>query len=219
MTVEQSSAIATECVFAKVVDLREVRLSEYVVATRQFYAERHGEVPGSSIYTDHDWARVSHVFDLLRRGERALDVGVGSGQMINALAMSDLYRGVIGVDIRTHSRFIRQTDAFQMREMNIADLQFEDDCCDAVICMEVLEHVNRRTFLAGLKEIRRVCRGQLIMTVPFEEPEPLARYHKQRFDRGKILELWPSATRTLLQRPGVSWALMEEHPASRTLGH
>lgn len=213
---KQSSLISMEHVFAQVVDLKEVKLNEYIVSTRRFYAEQHGEVPGSGTYSRHDWARVSHVFDLLARGERVLDVGVGSGQMINLLAMSDLYREVIGLDIRTHSRFIRQTDAFQMKQMNVADLQFEDHSFDAVICMEVLEHVNRATFVAGLKEIRRVCRGQLIMTVPFEEPEPLPRYHKQRFDRVKILELWPSATRRLLQRPGVSWALMEEHPASRT---
>jgi ubiquinone/menaquinone biosynthesis C-methylase UbiE len=155
------------------------------------------------------------VSGLLKRGERALDVGVGSGQFINALAMSGAYSHVVGLDITTHSKFIRQTDAFEMKRMNVADLQFDDGSFDAVICMEVLEHVNRPTFLAGLKEIRRVCRGQLIMTVPFEEPEPLPRYHKQRFDRAAICDLWPTAVRQLLRRPGVSWALMEEHLARR----
>ena len=213
MPAQQSREIATEGVFARIVDLAQVKLSDHIVATRRFYAKRHGESPGSGIYSRHDWARIGYVSGMLGGGERVLDVGVGGGQLINALAMSGAYSQVMGVDITTHSKFIRQTDAFEMRRMNVADLQFEDGSFDAVICMEVLEHVNRPTFLAGLKEIRRVCCGQLIMTVPFEEPEPLPRYHKQRFDRAAISDLWPTAVRQLLRRPGVSWALMEEHPA------
>ena len=94
--------------------------------------------------------------------------------------------------------------------MNVARLQFDDASFDVVICMEVLEHVDRRTFAAGLSELRRVCGDQLLMTVPFEEPEPIPAYHKRRFDRADIRELWPSATRTRLDRPHVAWALMEE---------
>lgn len=213
ITASGSDEIATGGLFAQIVDLKQVKLNDHIAATRKFYAERHGETPASGIYSRHDWARVSYVFDMLARGRRVLDVGVGSGQLINALATSRMHSGVVGVDITTHSKFIRQTDAFEMKRMNVADLKFEDDSFDTVICMEVLEHINRSTFLAGLRELRRVCRTQLIMTVPFEEPEPLPRYHKQRFDRAEILGLWPSATRRLLQRPGVSWALMEEQPA------
>ena len=93
---------------------------------------------------------------------------------------------------------------------NIANLQFEDDSFDVVTCMEVLEHIPPEVFVAGLAELRRVCRGQLIMSVPFCEPEPLSKTHVRRFEAPDILEIFPNATYTLLDRPRMPWIIMEE---------
>ena len=196
--------------FAQKVTLTEVKLNEHIAGIKQQYTQRYGDKAGSGVYSRYDWARVSYVFDLLHKGGRVLDVGVGSGQFVNALAMSGSFPEIVGVDVTTHTKFIRLTDAYELQHMSVAELRFPTDSFDVVVCMEVLEHIDRRTFLAGLRELRRVCRDQLVMTVPFDEPLPLPSYHKQRFDQTSITELWPTASRQLLQRPGVSWLLMEE---------
>jgi SAM-dependent methyltransferase len=198
-------------IFDEAIDLARVQVSGPVAAIRRAYLDHHGEAAkGSGFYSRWDWARITVAFDRIAKGGRVLDVGVGSGQLVNLFASSNAFSSVVGVDVKTHSKFLRLTDAFEMQEMNVARLKFEDASFDAVVCMEVLEHVDPRTFEAGLSELRRVCRGHLLTTVPFEEPEPLPSYHKQRFDRGRIEALWPSATRTRLDRPNVAWALMEE---------
>jgi hypothetical protein len=89
-------------------------------------------------------------------------------------------------------------------------LPFPDDHFDVVTCMEVLEHVPDEIFEDGLRELRRVCRGQLLTTVPFEEPEPIYSGHRRRFEDVDILRVFPRAERVLLDRPGMSWAVMEE---------
>jgi hypothetical protein len=65
----------------------------------------------------------------------------------------------------------------------------------------------------AIAELRRITRHRLLMTVPFEEPEPLPRHHVQRFDEARINALFPDAKVTLLTRgSGVPWALLEEWP-------
>ena len=65
-------------------------------------------------------------------------------------------------------------------------------------------------FVAGLAELRRVCRGQLIMSLPFCEPEPLSKTHLRRFEAADILELFPNSSYTLLDRLRMPWMIMEE---------
>lgn len=199
----------------QIVDIRKIVLSPPLQETRAFYLEQYGAKTGTGIYSSYDWQRIDYVFNLTRKGGAILDVGVGSGQLVNTLARSGHYEKVVGVDIKPNSRFIRMADTFDMLYMSVGQLALPDKSFDTVICMEVLEHIDRTTFLAGLQELRRVCRGQLIMSVPFEEPEPLPRYHKQRFTGADIHHHWPTATVRLLKlpKPKVHWVLMEEYPA------
>jgi hypothetical protein len=74
----------------------------------------------------------------------------------------------------------------------------------------MLEHLSPEVFVAGLAELRRVCRGQLIMSLPFCESEPLSKTHLRRFEAADILELFPNASYTLLHRPRMPWMIMEE---------
>lgn len=75
--------------------------------------------------------------------------------------------------------------------------------------MEVLEHIPPEVFTAGVAELRRVCRGQLL-TVPFEEPEPLSKSHVRRFERQDVEELFPNGRFTILNRRRMPWVLIEE---------
>jgi 2-polyprenyl-3-methyl-5-hydroxy-6-metoxy-1,4-benzoquinol methylase len=206
----QEAVLSLEDVFTQITDLATVEADAEVTRTREAYRLKHGEARGPGIYSSWDWARISFVKRLLPQGGDVLDVGVGSGQFINTLANTGVFHSVTGVDITTHSKFIRLSQSFEMKYVSVENLQLEPKSFDAVTCMEVLEHVDRTTFEAGLTELRRVCRGTLVLSVPFEEPEPLPSYHKLRFDRADLVRIWPNAKRILLRRPGVGWAMMFE---------
>jgi len=194
----------------QIVELRSVAPSEPIQNTVSFYEGRYGVQRKPGVYSVWDWARITFVFNLLLRGSRVLDVGVGSGQLINTIALSGEFASVTGIDIATHSKFVRMTDSFDLRRMDVASMSFEDNFFDVVICMEVLEHLDEHKFRTALAELRRVCRSQLILSVPFEEPKPLPRYHKQRFDSASIQAYWPNARKLRLRRPGTDWLLLEE---------
>jgi SAM-dependent methyltransferase len=111
----------------------------------------------------------------LRRGQRVLDLGCGEGRHVIAAAACD---GVdaVGVDL---SREDLATARERMREFgdnvpgmfallagDALRLPFPDDCFDAVICSEVLEHIP--DYRAAVGEVYRVLKpgGRLCVSVP-----------------------------------------------------
>ena len=65
--------------------------------------------------------------------------------------------------------------------------------------MEVLEHLDSQSFLAALRELRRVVNRLLIITVPYNEPEPLYRGHKRKFTDSDLLTYFPRGEFALLK--------------------
>lgn len=190
-----------------------------LISIRKQYDEYYEEwFPGEKqgVYREADWRRVQHAAQLIGPGEKSvLEVGVGPGQLLNYLTLSGRHEEVVGIDVRRGSRYLQVAPKVAFRKMSVEKLAFPDRHFDAVFCMEVLEHVPREVMVQGLKELRRVVRGKLIMSVPFDEPLPLPRYHLQRFDAASIGELFPAADVHLLHRPkrkGWPWALLIETP-------
>ena len=194
------------------VDIRKFPVSPVAASVRADYEAQFGEPPAEpgGWYHRDDWRRVSYVADVLRPGGDLLDVGVGAGQFLNMLARSGKFRSVVGIDKVRFKKYTEFEPNMTRLDGDIADLQFEDDSFDVVTCMEVLEHVPSDVFVAGLAELRRVCRGQLIMSLPFCEPEPISKTHVRRFEAADILRLFPDAGYTLLDRPRMPWVIMEE---------
>jgi 2-polyprenyl-3-methyl-5-hydroxy-6-metoxy-1,4-benzoquinol methylase len=193
--------------------LSEVALSPAILKTKQRYAEKLGEERKLGIYSPSDWARISYVLDQLPKQGSVLDVGVGAGQLINTIAGSGDFLSVEGIDIATHSNFLRMDAPFDVKKMSVAKMAFPDRSFDVVVCMEVLEHLAVADFEAAVRELRRVARKQIVVSVPFEEPEPIASYHKQRFDLAKIRAIFPKGRLSLLQkvnRKSCPWALVVE---------
>jgi 2-polyprenyl-3-methyl-5-hydroxy-6-metoxy-1,4-benzoquinol methylase len=198
-------------------EVRRINIGKYpesalATSVRADYEARFGEPPAEpgGWYRRDDWPRVSYVADVLRPGGDLLDVGVGAGQFLNMLARSGKFRSVVGIDKVNFNKYIELEPNMSRLRGDIANLQFEDDSFDVVTCMEVLEHVPSEVFVAGVAELRRVCRGQLIMSLPFCEQEPISKYHLRRFEAADILELFPDAGYTLLDRPRMPWMIMEE---------
>jgi ubiquinone/menaquinone biosynthesis C-methylase UbiE len=194
------------------VDIQHHPVSDVADTVRLRYQEIFGDEPEDrgGWYHPADWRRTSYVLDLLRSGGKVLDVGAGAGQFMNMLALSGRFSSVTALD---HTRFRKYTELGEVTRVDgsIAELPFDDDHFDVVTCMEVLEHIPTEIFDAGLAELRRVCAGQLVMTVPFEEPEPLSKGHVRRFEATDIREIFPDARSVVLDRPRKPWILMLEH--------
>jgi len=169
----------------------------------------------SGKFTRHDWIRcaaaLAHVV-----GPEVLDVGVGAGQTYNILARDPAIERLVGIDIRWNQKLIRP-ERGELHIASIFRLPFPDASFDTVLCMEVLEHLETVEFPKALHELRRVCRGTLIMTVPYEEPEPLWHHdrpggHRQQFSEEKVERWFPRAERQLVKRgKGASpWIMLVE---------
>ena len=194
------------------VDIRKYAVSALAASVRADYVTKFGDPPAQpgGWYHRDDWHRVSYVADALRPGGALLDVGVGAGQFLNMLARSGKFSSLVGIDKTRFKKYTEFEPDISTSAGDIARLPFEDDSFDVVTCMEVLEHVPPDVFVAGLAELRRVCRGQLIMSLPFCEPEPISKTHLRRFEAPDILELFPAASYTLLDRRRMPWMIMEE---------
>lgn len=59
--------------------------------------------------------------------------------------------------------------------------------------MEILEHLYLNEFTIALKNIRDICLERLLITVPFEEPEPIYHGHHLRFTKENIFQYFPDA--------------------------
>lgn len=114
----------------------------------------------------------------LRDGARVLDLGCGRGRHLHALAVRE---GVFAVgadlslaDMAEARRAWRELLPGAPLTLSLADahrLPFEDDAFDAVICSEVLEHVE--DWEGVLSEIARIVRpgGRIGLSVPRYWPE------------------------------------------------
>jgi 2-polyprenyl-3-methyl-5-hydroxy-6-metoxy-1,4-benzoquinol methylase len=96
-----------------------------------------------------------------------LDAGCGEGETISRL--DDLLPDrVFAVDILDESvAFTKQRHpSVEVSRHSVYELPFEDDRFDLVLCLEVLEHLERPS--AAVDELCRVGREHLVLSVPFE---------------------------------------------------
>jgi len=140
-----------------------------------------------------------------------LDVGVFTGQFLDVLSLSNRFSHVEGIDIVEKQGFFTISDNYTRRIADCRELPYDDNSFDAVVCMEVLEHLAVEDFPKALSEIRRVCSGQLIMSVPYNEQPPLSENHHQAFDDQKLALFFPDAMATILTEKGKDiWIMLVE---------
>lgn len=90
-------------------------------------------------------------------GNKVLDIGAGSGALINLIPNST------GLDIAPKQPDIIKGD--------ISNIPFGDRSFDTVFATEIFEHLDNATLNKGIDEINRVLKkgGHLIVTVPYNE--------------------------------------------------
>jgi len=126
-----------------------------------------------------------------------LDAGCGCGYGTNYLAASGAKRA-IGVDISPEAiEYARQhycAANLAYERMDVTALDFPDETFDAVVCLEIFEHLaNQRRLLA---EVQRVLRpsGRVIVSTPngrifSPRGRPINPWHTREFSRDEFEEL------------------------------
>ena len=123
-------------------------------------------------------------------GKRVLDVGAGSGALIN------LIPNAVGLDlVPKHPRIIKG---------GISDMPFGYESFDTIFATEILEHLDDVTLDKGLDEIYRILKkkGHLVITAPYKEdlrqnmivcPKCGVKFHRvghmQVFDEKRMKEV------------------------------
>lgn len=126
------------------------------------------------------------------RGEVVADVGCSSGVLLHDLAAAEPGWALVGVDalLPALERAHHAVPSASLFHASAADLPFGDETVDAVIAVNVLEHIADDS--AALREFRRVLRpgGQAIVVVPWN-PRLYDAYdaflqHERRYARGEL---------------------------------
>jgi len=102
-----------------------------------------------------------------KRSESILDVGCGKGEPMKFINRHRKFH-TMGVDI--FEPYIEACKEQQIHDeyllCNIQDLPFADKSFDIVLCMEVLEHLEKDDGEKLLKDMERIARRQVILTTP-----------------------------------------------------
>jgi SAM-dependent methyltransferase len=198
---------------AQVVQLSDIPLTFAATEIRQLAIGRHpeGEAAFLKKFPEFEWSRLSYVQRMLSEiSGRLLEVGPGQGYFTQIVARYGKFDKVVAADIVPAKWIPTEVDFIQK---SIETLDFPDGHFEVVVCMEVLEHLRDDKLMAGLANIRRMCSGHLIMSMPFYEPLPLPSYHHQQFTIPRIKQMFPNAMFSLLLKERVTrvpWILIEE---------
>ncbi len=106
---------------------------------------------------------------MLDRGEgEILDVGAAEGDHYAFFSGKTLDRGITAVEVNPEclARLKKCSPHVKVIEGSIYDLPFEGNSFDTAICSQVLEHLDDPD--RGMRELCRVARGQVIVSVPRE---------------------------------------------------
>jgi SAM-dependent methyltransferase len=114
----------------------------------------------------HFYGRLRAVVEQLGAGS-ALDAGCGEGEAIERLR-DVLPERVAGVDLAAESvRYAAARLPFaEISRQSVYELDFGDGEFDLVLCLEVLEHLERPD--VALRELVRVARRDVVVSVPYE---------------------------------------------------
>jgi len=95
-----------------------------------------------------------------------IDVGCGDGIMLNYLQKQGRYKRLVGIDISSNALKYVNTEKILG---SIDNIPFCDASFDLVLCLEVLEHLPYNVYPQALKELQRVSKKYILISVPNNE--------------------------------------------------
>ena len=131
--------------------------------SREKYSSRN---PISRFLVRNFFRSLGEVLDMTEG--KVLDVGAGAGDAYMFLPAEVKQRGVVAVEPNSayFERMSKIAPELEQVEGSIYELPFEDKSFDTVMCSEVLEHLSEPD--RGMRELVRVCRRWLVVSVPRE---------------------------------------------------
>jgi 2-polyprenyl-3-methyl-5-hydroxy-6-metoxy-1,4-benzoquinol methylase len=97
------------------------------------------------------------------KGETIVDLGCGNGYLLPFA--SDRFARYIGIDVIRHENFPPDAQFIEC-DLNCAKTPLPDNCADAVVAVETIEHLeNPRAFLRELARLAKP-RGWVVVTTP-----------------------------------------------------
>jgi len=141
--------------------------SRSTTSFEQLYYENPVLWEASALGAD-DHRRVAEVLERVPKDATSLiDVGCGNGICCNrAAAVCPSLKRVVGCD---RSSAALEHVAVEKRLSDICRLPFGNDEFDVAVSLEVLEHLPVGTYDAARRELARIARRAIIVTVPWRE--------------------------------------------------
>lgn len=104
-------------------------------------------------------------------GNTILDVGCGNGGYVSELSK----RGYVirGIDLLPSTSIYNQEVNHRIIKGSVTYLPFKDGSFDTILLFNVLEHVDDKK---ALREVHRVCRKNIIFSVPHQKEKELGYY-------------------------------------------
>jgi ubiquinone/menaquinone biosynthesis C-methylase UbiE len=131
-----------------------------------FYDEYYDRIYSiGRTFNDDELKRITTITNMIPSDvDSLLEVGCGEGKIINPL--QNKYKKICGVDISDEALKDVKTSKIKGR---IENLPLSSNSFDIVLCCEVLEHLPRHLYEKSLKEIQRVSRKYILISVPNNE--------------------------------------------------
>lgn len=111
--------------------------------------------------------RIEKTYELLPRGIKSIaDIGCGNGIFVNYIRSRDRKIGIIGID--------RSPSALKYVKTNkvkgdITDIPLKNHEYDLSVALEVIEHLNIEDYEVALKELARISKKYILISVPNNE--------------------------------------------------
>jgi SAM-dependent methyltransferase len=151
--------------WGRLVDDLESFRSRIAFVSDEEYQSIYERMPRVQDETDNSEACIAEISKSIV-GSTVLDVGCGTGFMVDHLARNHPRRKFTGLDFIIEEGTRTRLPSIKFVEGKVEALPFADKSFDTVICTHVLEHV--LDFAGALRELRRVARRRLIIVVPQE---------------------------------------------------
>lgn len=127
------------------------------------YYEKHHALERKLTIVEED--RIKATIDLIPEDVNSLlEVGCGDGRIINRL--QGKYEKICGLDISHKALKHVKTPKVQG---SLEELPFLDNSFDILICCEVLEHLPFPVYKKAIKEMERVSKKYILISVPNRE--------------------------------------------------
>jgi ubiquinone/menaquinone biosynthesis C-methylase UbiE len=94
------------------------------------------------------------------------DIGCGNGVFVNYVKQVRRDVKLLGIDRSEKALSFVQTDKING---DIFDLPVNNESFDCVTCLQVLEHITADKYKVGLKELARISKKYLLISVPLNE--------------------------------------------------